>query len=191
MQRDAYLMLVHLKPSMLCMASSSYIRLGQTGAKEGPCLACRMLCEVHESYETNIALAKKGYWVYDFALPLLILHAFTFHTAKNLRRWMQICPKCQITVLDTHDGMVRVVFLSSLLCVPVNGSWRTAWARTVLVSPPPLLQNLVSSCIPRQSRSGCWPGSQKFIGQSKLVIALLVHCHLISWAHEMQVQVQV
>ena len=64
-----------------------------------------MLCEVHESYQTNISLAEKGYWVYDFALPLLILHAFTFHTAKNLRRWLTICPKRQITVLDTHDGM--------------------------------------------------------------------------------------
>ncbi|KAK9837666.1 hypothetical protein WJX74_002520 [Apatococcus lobatus] len=65
----------------------------------------RMLCEVHESYQTNISLAERGYWVYDFALPLLILHAFTFHTAKNLRRWLSICPKRQITVLDTHDGM--------------------------------------------------------------------------------------
>ena len=64
-----------------------------------------MLCEVHEEYETNIKLAKAGYFVYDFALPLLLLHAFTFRTAENIANWMRICPRRQITVLDTHDGM--------------------------------------------------------------------------------------
>ena len=43
--------------------------------------------------------------VYDFALPLLILHAFTFKTMDNLKHWLNICPRRQITVLDTHDGM--------------------------------------------------------------------------------------
>ena len=43
--------------------------------------------------------------VYDFALPLLILHAFTFKTMDNLKHWLKICPRRQITVLDTHDGM--------------------------------------------------------------------------------------
>ncbi|CAL8469192.1 g8733 [Coccomyxa elongata] len=65
----------------------------------------RLLCEVHEEYATNIALALHGYWVYDFSLPLLILHAFTFKTMDNLRHWLTICPRRQITVLDTHDGM--------------------------------------------------------------------------------------
>ncbi|CAL5229827.1 g13231 [Coccomyxa viridis] len=65
----------------------------------------RLLCEVHEEYATNISLALQGYWVYDFALPLLILHAFTFKTMDNLKHWLNICPRRQITVLDTHDGM--------------------------------------------------------------------------------------
>jgi sucrose phosphorylase len=60
---------------------------------------------VHEEYKTNLKIADKGYWVYDFALPLLVLHAFYFKTAKNLRHWLHICPRRQITVLDTHDGM--------------------------------------------------------------------------------------
>lgn len=60
---------------------------------------------MHEEYETNIKLAKEGYFVYDFALPLLLLHAFTFHTAENIANWLRICPRRQITVLDTHDGM--------------------------------------------------------------------------------------
>ena len=66
---------------------------------------CRLLCEVHEEYETNIKLAKEGYFVYDFALPLLLLHAFTFRTAENIANWLRICPRRQITVLDTDDGM--------------------------------------------------------------------------------------
>ena len=60
---------------------------------------------MHEEYATNINLALQGYWVYDFALPLLILHAFTFKTMDNLKHWLEICPRRQITVLDTHDGM--------------------------------------------------------------------------------------
>ena len=43
--------------------------------------------------------------MYDFALPLLLLHATTFKTAVNMRNWLRICPRRQITVLDTHDGM--------------------------------------------------------------------------------------
>ena len=69
--------------------------------------ACRLLCEVHEDFKLNLSLAAKGYYVYDFALPLLVLHAMHWSSALNLRRWMRICPRRQITVLDTHDGMVR------------------------------------------------------------------------------------
>ena len=42
---------------------------------------------------------------YDFALPLLVLHAFEFKSATNLKHWLSVCPRRQITVLDTHDGM--------------------------------------------------------------------------------------
>lgn len=52
--------------------------------------------------------------VYDFALPLLLLHAFTFKTMDNLKHWLRICPRRQITVLDTHDG---------------DGFSKPAWAR--------------------------------------------------------------
>ena len=60
---------------------------------------------MHEEFRTNIELAKRGFWVYDFALPLLLLHACTFQTGANMRNWLRICPRRQITVLDTHDGM--------------------------------------------------------------------------------------
>jgi sucrose phosphorylase len=44
-------------------------------------------------------------WVYDFALPPLILHAFAFRTAEHLRDWIRIRPTNAVTVLDTHDGI--------------------------------------------------------------------------------------
>jgi sucrose phosphorylase len=50
-------------------------------------------------------LCRHGLWVYDFALPLLMLHALKFKTAEPLRHWISICPRRQITTLDTHDGM--------------------------------------------------------------------------------------
>ena len=83
-------------------------------------MLCRLLCEVHEEYETNIKLAKQGYFVYDFALPLLVLHAFTFHTGENIAEWLRICPRRQITVLDTHDGMGidDISGLASVGCLP-------------------------------------------------------------------------
>jgi len=43
--------------------------------------------------------------VYDFALPLLVLHALYFKSGRVLRDWLRICPRRQFTVLDTHDGM--------------------------------------------------------------------------------------
>jgi hypothetical protein len=50
-------------------------------------------------------LCRHGLWVYDFALPLLMLHALKFKSAEPLRHWISICPRRQITTLDTHDGM--------------------------------------------------------------------------------------
>ena len=82
----------------------------------------RLLCEVHEEYATNINLALQGYWVYDFALPLLILHAFTFKTMDNLKHWLEICPRRQITVLDTHDGM-GIDDIAGLAEVPSLPTW--------------------------------------------------------------------
>lgn len=87
----------------------------------------RLLCEVHEEYQTNIALAKNGFWVYDFALPLLLLHAVTFKTAVNIRQWLRICPRRQITVLDTHDGMGidDIEGIAQVLDMNIWSSWWT------------------------------------------------------------------
>jgi len=64
-----------------------------------------ILPEVHEHYSYHRKIADKGYWTYDFALPMLVLHTLYHHTSKRLREWLAICPRKQITTLDTHDGL--------------------------------------------------------------------------------------
>jgi len=65
----------------------------------------QLLPEVHEHYSYQLKLAEKGYWVYDFALPMLVLHTLYHHTNKRLIHWLKMCPRKQFTTLDTHDGM--------------------------------------------------------------------------------------
>ena len=50
-------------------------------------------------------MARQVDWVYDFALPPLVLHALYTADAAPLRRWLEIRPHNAITVLDTHDGI--------------------------------------------------------------------------------------
>jgi sucrose phosphorylase len=64
-----------------------------------------VLVEVHSHFLEQIAIAKKVDWVYDFALPPLVLHAFAHHHGRALKHWIAIRPHNAITVLDTHDGI--------------------------------------------------------------------------------------
>ncbi|KPF69273.1 sucrose phosphorylase [beta proteobacterium AAP99] len=64
-----------------------------------------VLVEIHSYYRTQIEIAKRVDWVYDFALPPLVLHAFAFKTARALKEWIRIRPNNALTVLDTHDGI--------------------------------------------------------------------------------------
>lgn len=73
-----------------------------------------ILPEVHEHYKYHLKIASKGYWTYDFALPLLVLHTLYHHTSERLLQWLRICPRQQLTTLDTHDGM-GVVDVEDLL----------------------------------------------------------------------------
>ena len=68
-------------------------------------LGLEVLVEVHSFYRKQAEIAKHVDWVYDFALPPLLLHAFTFRTAKYLLEWIGIRPTNALTVLDTHDGI--------------------------------------------------------------------------------------
>jgi sucrose phosphorylase len=72
------------------------------------------LPEIHEHYSIQKKLAERGYWVYDFALPMLLLFSlYTYETAA-LVNWLNNCPRKQFTTLDTHDG-IGVVDVRGLL----------------------------------------------------------------------------
>ena len=68
-------------------------------------LGMEVLVEIHSYYREQIEIAKRVDWVYDFALPPLVLHAFAFRTARPLEEWLRIRPSNALTVLDTHDGI--------------------------------------------------------------------------------------
>ncbi|WP_022667563.1 sucrose phosphorylase [Desulfospira joergensenii] len=73
-----------------------------------------ILPEVHEHYSYQLKLAERGYWCYDFSLPMLVLHALYTGTSRRLKSWLRKCPRKQITTLDTHDG-IGVVDVMDLL----------------------------------------------------------------------------
>ncbi len=73
-----------------------------------------ILPEIHEHYTIPMKIADKGFWIYDFALPVLTLHALYNHTGEYLKRWMEMCPMKQFTTLDTHDG-IGIVDVKDLL----------------------------------------------------------------------------
>lgn len=72
---------------------------------EARSLDIEVLVEVHSHYLTQVRIAQCVDWVYDFALPPLLLHAFAFGTAQPLKRWIAQRPCNAVTVLDTHDGI--------------------------------------------------------------------------------------
>ncbi|MGB4944484.1 MAG: sucrose phosphorylase, partial [Trichococcus flocculiformis] len=73
-----------------------------------------VLPEIHEHYTIQQKIAEKGFPVYDFALPMLVLHALYSGKAEKLLHWLEICPRDQFTTLDTHDG-IGVVDVKDLL----------------------------------------------------------------------------
>ncbi|MBN1651028.1 MAG: sucrose phosphorylase [Bacteroidales bacterium] len=64
-----------------------------------------VLVEVHSHYKTQIEIAKRVDYVYDFALPVLVLDTIFNQDGSNLRKWLKISPRNAFTVLDTHDGI--------------------------------------------------------------------------------------
>ena len=74
-------------------------------AAQARALGLEVLVEVHSHHRKQIEIAQRVDWVYDFALPPLLLHAFFFKTAKVLYAWLAQRPNNAITVLDTHDGI--------------------------------------------------------------------------------------
>lgn len=73
-----------------------------------------VLPEVHEHHRYQQKLADHDFWCYDFALPMLVLHSLYHHTGEKLKHWLEICPRKQMTTLDTHDG-IGIVDVEDLL----------------------------------------------------------------------------
>jgi sucrose phosphorylase len=68
-------------------------------------LGLTLLPEVHAEIATQRKLSHRGYWTYDFALPLLTLHALVTGSASFLAAHLAASPARQFTTLDTHDGI--------------------------------------------------------------------------------------
>lgn len=68
-------------------------------------LGMEVLVEIHSYYKQQIQIAQQVDWVYDFALPPLVLHSLFAHNAEALARWLSVRPQNCVTVLDTHDGI--------------------------------------------------------------------------------------
>jgi len=64
-----------------------------------------VLVEIHGHYREQIAVASQVDWVYDFALPPLVLHTLYRRDPCALLRWLEMRPRNSVTVLDTHDGI--------------------------------------------------------------------------------------
>ena len=64
-----------------------------------------VLVEIHGYWQRQLAIAERVDYVYDFALPPLLLHAVYAGTTSRLRQWAEVRPHNAVTVLDTHDGI--------------------------------------------------------------------------------------
>jgi len=71
----------------------------------GKSLGLELLPEVHDHYSVQLKLAERGYWVYDFVLPMLVLHTLFTRSSRKLRDYLRVCPRKQFTMLDCHDGI--------------------------------------------------------------------------------------
>src|SRR5690606_11237215 len=63
------------------------------------------LPEVHDHSSYQYAIALHGMHPYAFALPPLLLYSLLDANSVYLKQWLRMCPRNQITVLDTHDGI--------------------------------------------------------------------------------------
>lgn len=86
------------------MIEETYDFIGQLTQK-AKARGIEVLVEIHSFYKTQIEIAKRVDYVYDFALPVLVLDCLFNKDATNLKNWLEVAPRNVITVLDTHDGI--------------------------------------------------------------------------------------
>ncbi|MFB0637984.1 sucrose phosphorylase [Candidatus Phytoplasma solani] len=68
-------------------------------------LAAEILPEIHEHYTILKKISDHGYFIYDFALPMVTLYTLYSGQTKRLADWLKKSPMKQFTTLDTHDGI--------------------------------------------------------------------------------------
>ena len=93
------------KPGTACFMLPETFDFISKFAAQAQALGIEVLVEVHAYYQRQIEIARQVDWVYDFALPPLVLHALFFHTSAPLKAWLLRRPHNALTVLDTHDGI--------------------------------------------------------------------------------------
>ena len=68
-------------------------------------MGAEVLPEVHDHSSYQFAIGMRGMRPYGFALPPLLLYSLLDANSVYLKNWLRVCPRNQITVLDTHDGI--------------------------------------------------------------------------------------
>ncbi|MEX2334797.1 MAG: sucrose phosphorylase, partial [Pseudohongiella sp.] len=63
------------------------------------------LPEVHDHTSYQYAIGRRNMHPYGFALPPLLLYSLLDANSVYLKNWLRMCPRNQVTVLDTHDGI--------------------------------------------------------------------------------------
>lgn len=66
---------------------------------------CELLPEIHEHYTIQAKITEHDYFVYDFALPMVVLYSLYSGKTNRLVKWLKMSPMKQFTTLDTHDGI--------------------------------------------------------------------------------------
>ena len=92
-------------PGTSCFMTAETLAFLRELAVEARGLGLEVLAEVHSHFGLHLEVARHVDWVYDFALPPLVLHALGTGDAAPLRHWLEIRPPNAVTVLDTHDGI--------------------------------------------------------------------------------------
>lgn len=64
-----------------------------------------LLPEIHEHYSIQMKISNHDYFVYDFALPMIMLYSLYSGKSNQLANWLKKSPMKQFTTLDTHDGI--------------------------------------------------------------------------------------
>lgn len=93
------------KPGTSCFMIPETFKFIAELTQQAQALGIEVLVEIHSHYLKQIEIARQVDWVYDFALPPLILHTLYQADARPLAAWLSVRPNNSVTVLDTHDGI--------------------------------------------------------------------------------------